>query len=215
VDDILISEAHTTIAKYTLHAELNEGLKDALVSTSKSVVRNALNLAEDSEMENDLVVAVQEKLRNMEAHSQSQSPAGGGVGGSRLSMASQRASIGGEHIVSVEDADTVRAKRNELASNSRFMHKNYPALRSADNFARGSIFQKSAVKVSFLMFSKENIPKSLTEMKFPDHNKQADQVSIYVYIFICVYMNLYVILYKCNVCCAYYHLSFICVNFYL
>lgn len=135
-----------------------------MVSSNKNIVQNAINLAEDCELENDLVIACQEKLRNMESQ------------GGMLSPTTRSSVV--EPIVSVEDVDAMRAKRMKLAANGRFMHKNYPGLRSADNFARGSIFQKSAVKVSFLMFTKENIPKSLTEMKFPEHNKQADQVRL-------------------------------------
>ena len=78
----------------------------------------------------------------------------------------------------VEDydkAEEARQVRYEIARQARFDIKNFPSLRTAEDFAKGIILSKSKVKDGFLMWSGNVIPKSLTDLP-KESNKVAIQI---------------------------------------
>ncbi|KAJ1424034.1 MyTH4 domain-containing protein, partial [Ochromonadaceae sp. CCMP2298] len=74
-----------------------------------------------------------------------------------------------------DEAEEKRQMRQEIAKQARFDVKNYPNLRSADDFARGAVLNKSKIKESFLTFQAMVIPKSLTDLS-RENNKLALQI---------------------------------------
>lgn len=78
--------------------------------------------------------------------------------------------------VGYEEAEKVRKQRKEIARQARFELKNFPGLRSADDFAKGVLLQKQKVKDSFLVFQKDVIGRSICDL-----NKELSKVAIQIH----------------------------------
>ena len=154
---------------YRKQAIVNSGLSKALASSSLAVLQEALHKAEELELNNVIVSNVKDRIKQLEEKEKAKAK--------RASVVESVPTVSTKSpIASFADVEAMRIKRLENATNVRYTYSNYPGLRSKDNFARGSLFNKKAVKDSFLVFTMYEIQKSLTEMKFPDHNKLAFQV---------------------------------------
>ena len=61
-----------------------------------------------------------------------------------------------------------RAERNARARNPKFKFANFPALRGADDYAKGVVMQKKQLKEGMLQWQAVEIPRSLTELAADD-----------------------------------------------
>lgn len=147
-------EAKQTFEK---HIQVKADLTAGLETKDRLKLRTALDAAENLDMHLDIMTQVREVLRELElAHRKS----------------------GGEGNVAQEPydaAEEARKKRQEIAKQAKYDVKNYPPLRSADDFARGAILNKGKIKESFLTFQANVIPKSLLDLN-KDNNKLALQI---------------------------------------
>ncbi len=73
------------------------------------------------------------------------------------------------------EAEREREQKKNLARQARFDLKNFSGLRSADDFAKGTILNKKKVKDCFLSWQNENISKSLCDLN-KDMSKVATQI---------------------------------------
>ena len=74
-----------------------------------------------------------------------------------------------------EETEKARQAKRDLIRHARFELKNFPGLRSPDDFAKGVILNKQAVKDKFLCWQSSTIPKSLTELS-KEFSKMAVQI---------------------------------------
>ena len=181
VDPELVDLTLQGLQSFRKQAEINGELSKALASTNIVTLQEALHKAEEIVLNNAIVATVKDKLKQLE---QKQRLKAAPAPGATTPVKSP--------IASFADVEAMRIKRLENATNIRYTYSNYPGLRSKDNFARGSLFNKQAVKDSFLVFTMDEIPKSLTEMKFPDHNKLSLQVS-YTRLYNCFHLLAFVL----------------------
>lgn len=132
-----------------------------LISAVKSKDRKALALAVDTAENLDLTLDILTKakglLRDLEV--------------ARRTDVSAIA----EEQEPYDAAEEARKKRQELAKQAKYDVKNYPGLRSADDYARGAILNKSKIKESFLHFQSNVIPKSLLDLN-KENTKLALQI---------------------------------------
>jgi len=178
-DGGFMSSAMQRLATYSRQAQTNLALKASLASnagaTMLSGLMDAIGNAEDQGLDNPYMVEAREKLQAL--REQAEKAVGGRSSKAEEAWPEQfRQSLSMlTPMTSVEDVETVRRKRTEMASNLRFSYKNYPKVRPVDNYARAAIFNKAAVKESYWVFATDDIPKSLTMMKYTGHNSHASQ----------------------------------------
>ena len=137
-------------------------LSDAVSSGDREKLRNALNMAENLDMQEDIVMSAKKVYKEVENRH-------------REVLAKEDSKPA---ISTVEDYDKVeeaRRTRHEIARQARFAVKNFPGLRTPDDFAKGIILSKSKVKDGFLVWSGNVIPKSLTDLP-KESNKVAIQI---------------------------------------
>ena len=133
----------------------------AVASKDRLKLRAALDAAEDLDMQIAVMVKAREILKDLEAVNRQAS----GGNNSSAPAAPQP----------YDAAEEARKMRQEIAKQARFDIKNFPNLRTADDFARGAILNKSKIKETFLCFQANVIPKSLTDLN-KDSNKLALQI---------------------------------------
>lgn len=141
---------------YKKHAEAKALLEAGLEGKDPAGLRTALDMAEDLEMQLEIMVQIREILKEMEATKKRT----GGYGAANQPY---------------DAAEEARKMRQEIAKQARFDVKNFPNLRTADDYARGAILNKSKIKEQFLTFQPNVIPKSLTDLN-KDSNKLAMQI---------------------------------------
>ena len=83
--------------------------------------------------------------------------------------------VTGDSAIGYEEAEKSRKQRKETVRQARFELKNYNGLRSADDFAKGILLQKQKVKDNFLVFQKDVINRSLSELN-KELSKSATQI---------------------------------------
>merc|ERR1711871_749113 len=129
-------------------------------SGDRTALRTALDKADNLEMQSEIVLDAKKVFKDAEiAH---------------------RDKLAKEGSLPVQDYDhekdeEARQMRYEIARQPRFDYKNYPGLRSAEDFAKGIILSKSKIKDGFLVWNGNVIPKSLTDLP-KDSNKVAIQI---------------------------------------
>jgi hypothetical protein len=111
-------------------------------------LRTALDAAEDLDMQIDVTKKAREMLKELEATNK-QSPFIAGLSSSSAQP--------------YDAAEEARKVRQEIAKQARFDIKNFGNLRTADDYARGAILNKSKIKEQFLSFKSNVITKSLTD----------------------------------------------------
>jgi hypothetical protein len=139
--------------------QARDDLDAALKSNDRKQLRQALDLAENLDLNTELSNKAKDKLRELEISYRAEKAAGAII----------------EPTEPYDAAEEARKKRQELAKQARFDVKNFPGLRTADDFARGAILNKGKVKEQFLTFQNSVIPKSLLDLN-KDNNKLAMQI---------------------------------------
>lgn len=161
-------DAKDKLENYQKQAKAKAELEGAVSSKDRVKLRAALDAAEDLNMEIDVMKKAREMLKE---------PAPVQRGG--LAPAGAAAVLGnasaGNAAQPYDAAEEARKARQEIAKQARFDVKNFPNLRTADDFARGAILNKSKVKEQFLSFQANVVPKSLTDLN-KDYNKLALQI---------------------------------------
>lgn len=137
-------------------------MEAALESKDRIKLRTALDAAEDLDMQIDVTAKARELLKELETVNRQ---ANGG--------AQQQAAR--PEPQAYDEAEEARKVRQEIAKQARFDVKNFPNLRTADDYARGAILNKSKIKEQFLSFQNTVIPKSLTDLN-KENNKLAIQI---------------------------------------
>lgn len=148
-------EAYTT---FQGHIEVRAALLVAIQSRDRKALTTAIQEAENLDlMSSDLKMA-REILKELEV---------------------SRRELGGaddNDPQPYDAAEEARKKRQEYAKQARFDLKHYPGLRTADDFARGLLLNKSKVKEGFLLFQGSVIPKSILDLSSKEANKLALQM---------------------------------------
>lgn len=75
-----------------------------------------------------------------------------------------------------DQAEQKRLRKQELSRQAKYEIKNYPGLRTLDDFARGAILNKSKIKEGFLLFQSNVIPKSLTDI-----SKDLSKIALHIH----------------------------------
>eukprot|EP01038_Epipyxis_sp_PR26KG_P006281 gene6281-8649_t len=154
-------EAREMFVTFQKHVKARADLEAAVASKDRSKLRTALDNAEDLEMQIGLMVKVREMIKELE--------------GGRTAATASAAPGPGAAPQPYDAAEEARKMRQEIAKQARFDIKNFQNLRTADDFARGAILNKSKIKEQFLTFQPNVIPKSLTDLN-KDSNKLALQI---------------------------------------
>eukprot|EP01038_Epipyxis_sp_PR26KG_P008757 gene8757-11831_t len=152
-------EAKEMLITFQKHVKAKIDLEDSLASKDKFKLRTALDSAEDLDMQIDVANRAREMLKEINSVKNH-------INVTATDAHSRQVNYGVEEN---------RKCRQELAKQARFDFKNFSNLRSADDFARGAILNKSKIMDQFLTFQPNVIPKSLTELD-KDHNTLALQI---------------------------------------
>eukprot|EP01041_Mallomonas_annulata_P002807 gene2807-5525_t len=147
--------AQSVYSTYSKHIEVKEQLFEAAGSGDRAKLRAALNSAEDLDMRLDIIAKVRRILKEKDALAE---------------MADTGMSAQG-----YEATEKARQVRRDLIRHPRFELKNFPGLRSPDDFAKGVILNKQSVKDKFLCWQSSVITKSLTEVT-KEFSKMAVQI---------------------------------------
>jgi hypothetical protein len=150
------------MAVFEKHAAAHGDLEKAIASRDRAKLRAAMDAAEDLDMQTDTLTRAKTLMRELET---TQGKMATGPVGPSLQNAGQP----------YDAAEEARQMRQEIAKQARFDVKNYPNLRTADDFARGAVLNKTKIKENFLSFQPMVIPKSLTDLN-RENNKLALQI---------------------------------------
>ena len=152
-----LTDAKALYITFQKQVKAKADLDAAVASKDRVKLRAALDAAEDLDMQIAVVVKAREVIKDLEAVNRQN-------GGTTASAPQP-----------YDAAEEARKMRQEIAKQARFDIKNFPNLRTADDFARGAILNKSKIKETFLCFQANVIPKSLTDLN-KDSNKLALQI---------------------------------------
>ena len=156
-----LTDAKALFVTFQKHVKAKADLDAAVASKDRLKLRAALDAAEDLDMQILVMTKAREILKDLEAVNRQIT----GANNSSAPAAPQP----------YDAAEEARKMRQEIAKQARFDIKNFPNLRTADDFARGAILNKSKIKETFLCFQANVIPKSLTDLN-KDSNKLALQI---------------------------------------
>jgi myosin heavy subunit len=154
----VVSIGTAAIDQYSGVIESIESLKASLKSGDKATMRKALDNLENLDVGGPDVREAKDILRAEE-----------------LARRAASAKDGTSPVTNYDEAEAARSLRHEIARQARFILRNYPALRSPDDFAKGMLFSKALVKENFLIWQKDPVPKSLTDLQ-RNENKVAVQI---------------------------------------
>ena len=146
-------------AKMQKQIDIKSNLSVALESGDRLKLRTALNSAENLDMQEDIVDKAKLVLKEAEV-------------ANREKLAKEDAM---PVATDFDEQEKARELRYEIARQARFDIKNYPSLRSPDDFAKGILLTKTKVKEGMLVWSGSVIPRSLVDMS-KDQNKVAIQM---------------------------------------
>jgi len=157
-----LQDAQEMLEVFEKHANAKEALEQAFADKDRVKLRAAMDAAEDLDMQLEIMTRAREVMKELDAtHGKlTTGPAGPSL------------NTGGQPYDAAEEA---RQMRQEIAKQARFDVKNFPNLRTADDFARGAVLNKTKIKDNFLSFQPMVIPKSLTDMN-RENNKLALQI---------------------------------------
>jgi hypothetical protein len=158
-----LSEAIDSLAVFQKHVKAKSDLEAAISAKDRVKLRSALDNAEDLDLRIEPAKKAKELLKELEAASHHRGPA---------TTTSITQPVENQPYDAAEEA---RRARQETAKQPRFDIKNYPNLRTSDDYARGAILNKSKIKEQFLSFQNNVIPKSLTDLN-KENNKLAIQI---------------------------------------
>lgn len=143
-------------------ANAKAALEAAFQSKDRVRLREAMIVAENLDIQIDIVGKCKALMKEQE---KTQGRLEGANNGPSLGTAGQP----------YDAAEEARRMRQEIAKQARFDVKNFPNLRTADDFARGAVLNKTKIKENFLSFQPMVIPKSLTDLN-RENNKVALQI---------------------------------------
>lgn len=132
-----LAEAQKSYELYQQHIRARVELTNAMASKDRKQLRQALDTAENLELRIDLMVKAKDQLREMEIAFRAGKP-----------VVDEVAAAPGAPEP-YDAAEEARKQRQELAKQARFDVKNYPALRTSDDYARGAILNKGKVMFQF------------------------------------------------------------------
>jgi myosin heavy subunit len=145
-----LEEAKQWLERYKQHPEAKAQLQEAKDSDDRLTLKGAVDFAENMGVSGDLLADCAARLRELQ-----------------IAFREEKLAAG----ESVEDADEdydlaeeKREERKEQARQMKYEFKNFPNLRSADDFARGFLMNKAKMKEGFLIFNENQIPKSLSKL---------------------------------------------------
>ena len=148
----------------TMHRQLHiqASLSAALLSGDRLELKEALDMAEDMELSLALMDSVKAELKELDAE---------------YRLAQQGDDM---DTLPLDEAEAERLKqeriaRQQRAANPKFNFRNFSALRSPDDFARGVVLNKKKVKEGMLKWQNTLVSKSLLELD-PPMQKLALQV---------------------------------------
>jgi len=156
-----LDEGVEMLEAFKKHAQAKAGIEEAYASKDRVRIRACMDVCEDLQMQLDIMVLAKDLMKELDATH----------GKLAVSSGPSLQSAGQPY----DEAEEKRQMRQEIAKQARFDVKNYPNLRSADDFARGAVLNKSKIKESFLTFQAMVIPKSLTDLS-RENNKLALQI---------------------------------------
>jgi hypothetical protein len=125
-----LTEAEEAHILYQKHISAATGLKVAVASKDRIQLRKALDEAENLDLHIEIMGQAKEILRDLEIIYREQKANGDVV----------------EESQPYDAAEEARKARQEVAKQARFDVKNFPNLRTADDFARGAILNKAKVE---------------------------------------------------------------------
>jgi myosin heavy subunit len=137
-------DADEALVVYRGHVTARIALINSLASKSASAIQSGLADCENLNMEIPEIAIAKTYLKN--------------------AGLSTTPTVTGDSGIGYEEAEKARKQRKETVRQARFELKHFSGLRSADDFAKGILLQKQKVKDHFLMFQKDVINRSLTEM---------------------------------------------------
>lgn len=151
------TDANDKLAIFVKHVQAKADLEAGLASRDRTKLREALDAAEDLDMQIAIMSKAREIVKDLEV---------------------SRAVPSGEKAAPqpYDAAEEARKMRQEIAKQARFDIKNFPNLRTADDFARGAILNKSKIKETFLCFQANVVPKSLTDI-----NKESNKLALQIH----------------------------------
>ena len=127
-----MKEAQECYELYQKHVAARSELTAAVGAKDRVVLRKALDNAENLDLRIDIMVKAKELLRDLETTY-------------RENKAAKPQDFEEEEPEPYDAAEEARKQRQELAKQARFDVKNFPNLRTADDFARGAILNKGKV----------------------------------------------------------------------
>lgn len=129
-----IAEARGLYVTYQQHVAARSELQDAFAARDRVNLKKAVNNAENLDLNIDIMVKAKELLRELET-------------AYRENKAAKPDEFEAEEPEPYDAAEEARRQRQELAKQARFDIKNFPNLRTADDFARGAILNKGKVTI--------------------------------------------------------------------
>ena len=168
-----LDNAEVAYTRYQGHCTIQAVLIAATDSQDRVKLNDAVSQADNINVPDDLEAyrLAKEALRSVEIAYREEKAAKTGLDGE------------GEEEEEEEDYDEAEEKRQakqEAARQPRFDWRNFLNLRSPDDFARGFLFKKTQVKESFLVWSDEPVPKSMTVINDSESHKRAKEMHLNV-----------------------------------
>jgi myosin heavy subunit len=143
------------------HLEAQNMLTQALASLNKTKMRDALEFAEELELDLEMMVRVRRALRRIEVMRDDDRPLDGGL----TTMTDS----------DIEQFRAERDKRHLKASNPKYRFSNYPRLRTRSDYAKGTLLHKKREMERMLVWQSSLSNKSLLDV---DKNLVKDAISI-------------------------------------
>ena len=138
--------------------EIVKQLEAAIAANERTALNTAVSAAQNVQMDNDLVATARDMQSALESKYREEKAAKGEAL---------------EEIDDYSEAEEAREKRKEEARQDMYEFKNFPGLRKPADYAKGFIMSKTAVREGFLLFSDQQIPRSLTVAAGKDMNQMS------------------------------------------
>ena len=145
--------ARAALVTYGNHIKARVDMDAAVAAKDRVLLRAALDLAENSDMDIPSMAAAKALMRDLQAAYRAECIAAGKVP---------------DDDEPYDAAEEARKRRQEQAKQAKYDVKNFDRLRTADDFAKGALMNKAKVKEQFLTFQSTKILKSLSNLSVRD-----------------------------------------------
>jgi myosin heavy subunit len=139
---------------FNTHVKVTTAISKAIQCNDRIQLRSAIDQADNLDIQTDAYLTAKDALRELEAVYREDKASGAVV----------------EDEEPYDEAEEARKARQELVRQPRFDYKNFPQLRTADDYAKGSILNKKQIKEQFLNWQMNSTPKSILDLKKEDSN---------------------------------------------